>query len=100
LKGPGISLRGLPKARLGSRAAVAIRPEEFSISQAGAAADNSITAKVESVEYYGSESLFILRTQDHTRLFVRAPGAASPGDSITVTVAPERVLAYPVEQAA
>lgn len=99
--GPGITLRGLPKARLGGRAAVAIRPEEFSICAPGdAAAANSITARVESVEYYGSESLFMLRTADHSRLFVRAAGAAEPGDSITVAIAPERVLAYPAEQAA
>jgi putative spermidine/putrescine transport system ATP-binding protein len=98
--GPGITLSGLPKARLGSRAAVAIRPEEFSICAPGAPAANSITARVESVEYYGSESLFMLRTADHTRLFVRAAAAAVPGDSITVSVAPERVLAYPAEQAA
>jgi putative spermidine/putrescine transport system ATP-binding protein len=91
----------LPKARLGGRAAVAIRPEEFTICAPGsAAAANSITARVESVEYYGSESLFMLRTADHSRLFVRAAGAAEPGDSITVAIAPERVLAYPSEQAA
>ena len=100
LAGPGVKLNGLPKARLGTRAAVSIRPEEFSICAAGDNVANSITACVESVEYYGRESLFMLRTQDHTRLFVRAAGSAVPGEHITVSVPQDRVLAYPSEQAA
>ena len=100
LAGPGVRIAGLPKAPLGARAAVSIRPEEFSICAPGALVENSITAQVESVEYYGRESLFMLRTQDHTRLFVRAAGSAVPGDSMTVSVPQDRVLAYPSEQAA
>jgi putative spermidine/putrescine transport system ATP-binding protein len=100
LTGPGVNLTGLPKASLRGRAAVSIRPEEFSICAPGEQPANSITARVESVEYYGRESLFMLRTQDQTRLFVRAPGNAVPGDNLTVSVPHERVLAYPAEQAA
>jgi putative spermidine/putrescine transport system ATP-binding protein len=90
----------VPKAPLRRRAAVSIRPEEFCICAPGERPANSITARVESVEYYGRESLFMLRTQDQTRLFVRAPGNASPGDDLTVSIPHERVLAYPAEQAA
>ena len=100
LTGPGIALRGIPKSMIGSRAAVSIRPEEFSICAPGQAADNSITARVEAVEYYGRESLFMLRTQDNTRLFVRAEGNARPGEDMTVSVRHDRVLAYPSEQQA
>jgi putative spermidine/putrescine transport system ATP-binding protein len=100
LTGPGVSLTGVPKAPLRGRAAVSIRPEEFSICAPGERPANSITARVESVEYYGRESLFMLRTQDQTRLFVRAPGNAAPGDDLTVAIPQDRVLAYPIEQAA
>ena len=100
LVGPGIHLSGVPKGVLGARAAVSIRPEEFSICTANETPINSITARVESVEYYGRESLFMLRTQDNTRLYARAAGSAVPGESITVSVAQDRVLAYPSEQAA
>jgi putative spermidine/putrescine transport system ATP-binding protein len=100
MTGPGIQLRGIPKSAIGARAAVSIRPEEFSICQPGQSNDNSITARVEAVEYYGRESLFMLRTQDRTRLFVRAEGNARPGDDMTVSVSHDRVLAYPSEQQA
>jgi putative spermidine/putrescine transport system ATP-binding protein len=100
LAGPGVNLTGVPKAPLRGRAAVSIRPEEFSICAPGDRPANSITARVEAVEYYGRESLFMLRTQDQTRLFVRAPGNAAPGDDLTVAIPHERVLAYPIEQAA
>ncbi|MFZ6646991.1 ABC transporter ATP-binding protein [Undibacterium sp. TJN25] len=100
LTGPGISLTGIPKSALGKRAAVSIRPEEFTICAAGEQSGNSITANVESVEYYGCESLFMLRTQDRSRLYVRAVGNAKPGDNMTVSVPRDRVLAYPSEQVA
>ncbi|MGK5079832.1 ABC transporter ATP-binding protein [Janthinobacterium sp. HLX7-2] len=100
LTGPGIELHGVPQHGIGARAAVSIRPEEFSICAPGQQAANSITARVEAVEYYGRESLFMLRTQDSTRLFVRTEGTAQPGDNMTVSVPPERVLAYPSEQVA
>jgi putative spermidine/putrescine transport system ATP-binding protein len=100
LTGPGVSLTGVPKAPLRRRAAVSIRPEEFSICAPGERPANSITARVESVEYYGRESLFMLRTQDQTRLFVRAPGNAVAGEDLTVSIPHQRVLAYPAEQAA
>src|SRR5450830_578194 len=103
LAGPGINLVGIPKMRLSGRAAVSIRPEEFSICAPGSSSSdvgNSLSARVESVEYYGRESLFMLRTQDNTRLYVRAEGKASPGETIRVAVAADRVLAYPFEQVA
>jgi putative spermidine/putrescine transport system ATP-binding protein len=100
LTGPGIQLRGIPKSTIGARAAVSIRPEEFSICAPGEKPANSITARVEAVEYYGRESLFMLRTQDSTRLFVRTEGTAKPGENMTVSVPHERVLAYPSEQVA
>jgi hypothetical protein len=40
----------------------------------------------------------MLRTLDHTPLFVRAQGTAQVGDSLTVSIPAERVLVYPSEQ--
>jgi len=100
LTGAGISLHAVPKSLLGKRAAVSIRPEEFTICAPGTVPQNGISAQVESIEYYGCESLFMLRTQDHTRLYVRAAGDARPGERMTVSIAQQRVLAYPLEQAA
>jgi putative spermidine/putrescine transport system ATP-binding protein len=97
--GPGIKLRGIAKSAIGSRASVSIRPEEFSICAPGEQHANSITARVEMVEYYGRESLFMLRTQDDRRLFVRTEGQAVAGDSMTVSVPHDRVLVYPSELA-
>lgn len=100
LTGAGISLQALPKSLLGKRASVSIRPEEFTICSNDTTPENGIRAQVESIEYYGCESLFMLRTQDNSRLYVRAAGNARPGDSMTVSVPQDRVLAYPLEQAA
>ena len=97
LQGPGVSLTGTAHGTLGNHAVAAIRPDDFSIVAAGADAHNSLTATVDSVEYYGRETLFMLRTQDRTPLFVRAQGDARVGDSLTVAIAPERVLVYPQE---
>jgi putative spermidine/putrescine transport system ATP-binding protein len=86
---------------LGSKAVAAIRPDDFSIVTGGAnstGTENTLTALVDSVEYYGRETLFMLRTQDQTPLFVRAQGSAKVGESLTVSIPAERVLVYPSEQ--
>jgi putative spermidine/putrescine transport system ATP-binding protein len=101
LKGPGVSLVGTARGALGAKAVAAIRPDDFSIVTGGAistGSENTLTALVDSVEYYGRETLFMLRTLDHTPLFVRAQGSAKVGDSLTVSIPAERVLVYPSEQ--
>ena len=101
LKGPGVSLIGTARGVLGAKAVAAIRPDDFSIVTGGAnstGTENTLTALVDSVEYYGRETLFMLRTQDQTPLFVRAQGSAKVGESLTVSIPAERVLVYPSEQ--
>ncbi len=100
LNGPGVSILGTAKASLGPRATACIRPEEFEICPRGQPSANGLTARVESVEYYGRESLFMLRTQDATQLFVRGISDAQPGEELTLSVPAERVLAYPTQQEA
>jgi putative spermidine/putrescine transport system ATP-binding protein len=99
LSGPGVALTGMTKGEHGQRAVAAIRPDEFFIVDAHSDAVNKIAARVETVEYYGKESLLMLRTADGARLFVRAASHARAGENLTVSVPPERVLVYPQEQA-
>jgi putative spermidine/putrescine transport system ATP-binding protein len=84
---------------LGSKALAAFRPDDCSIMPKDASPANALTARVESVEYYGRETLFMLRTLDHVPIFVRTQGSATIGESLTVSIPRERILVYPAEQA-
>jgi putative spermidine/putrescine transport system ATP-binding protein len=99
LNGLGIGIAGHAQDAMGASAVASMRPDDFTIVPVGRSADNSLSARVESVEYYGRETLFMLRTPDHTPLFVRAQGSAGVGETLTVSIAPERVLVYPLESA-
>ena len=98
LKGQGIAISGVAQGIPGVRVVAAMRPDDFTIVASGGSQTNTLVARVESVEYYGRETLFMLRTMDQSLLFVRAQGNARVGDSLAVAILPERVLAYPVEQ--
>ncbi|HXI54986.1 MAG TPA: ABC transporter ATP-binding protein [Polyangia bacterium] len=106
LQAAGISICGTAQGALGGKAVAAMRPDDFTIvasvaSGAGAAsAGNTLSAPVASVEYYGRETLFMLKLAGQAPLFVRAQGSARVGDVLTVAIPPERVLAYPAEPAA
>ncbi|MBI2771711.1 MAG: ABC transporter ATP-binding protein [Burkholderiales bacterium] len=96
LAGAGVRLSA-PQAgtALASASAVAcIRPDDLGFADPDSAQGNRIEATVEGVEYYGKESLFMLRTQDKTPLFVRSVGTARAGDAVLLSVKPERVLVY------
>ncbi len=102
LSGNGVRLSGRARPGAGtpvSRAVACIRPDELSFVEPTSTNANRIDAVVETVEYYGRESLFMLLTRDGVRLFVRAVGAARAGDAVRVTAPPERVLVYSVEGA-
>jgi putative spermidine/putrescine transport system ATP-binding protein len=97
LKGPDIGLTGMRKQPLkGPRAAVAIRPEEIILGE-GPGAINTISARVENVEYCGRDSLLDVVTPSGTQLYVRASGAIALGEAVRVHVPVERVLVYPSE---
>lgn len=103
LAGNGIRLAGHARDTQpwqGQRATIAIRPDDLAFVDPHSAAVNRIDAVIETVEYYGRESLFMLLTRDGMRLFVRAVGAAAPGDAVAVSAAAHRVLVYRTESAA
>jgi putative spermidine/putrescine transport system ATP-binding protein len=79
---------------LGSQGAVTVvtRPDDFVL---GAQGPNVIRASVEGVEYYGRESLLDLRTEHGLRMLAQLACGARVGDAVTLSIAPERVLAYP-----
>ena len=93
LAGGGIALRGVAlQAIEGRRAAVAIRPEEFTVGAPEGA--NTIAGRVDNVEYSGRDALLDLVTASGTVLHVRGPVSIRRGDEVRVHVPPERVLVY------
>jgi putative spermidine/putrescine transport system ATP-binding protein len=71
--------------------AVAMRPDDFEIADAGQA--NGIDATVRSLEFGGRDSLLFVSTALGD-LYVRLPGAFAPGDHIRLHIPVDRVLAY------
>jgi putative spermidine/putrescine transport system ATP-binding protein len=97
LSGPDLGLTGLRKQALkGGRATVAIRPEEIIVGEAPDGA-NTITARVDNVEYCGRDSLLEVVTASGTLLHVRAPGAVALGDTVRMHIPVDRTLVYPSE---
>jgi putative spermidine/putrescine transport system ATP-binding protein len=96
LSGPDMRLIGTRKqAGPGKRAVVAMRPEEITLGD-GPDGKNTITARVDTVEYAGRDSLVDVVTASGTRLHVRSTSSPASGDEVRVHVSPERVLVYPV----
>jgi len=94
---PDIKLTGVRKLPLGgTRASVAIRPEEMTIVTTPAV-ENVIAGRVENVEYGGRDSLVDVVTPKGTLLHVRAPVNVTVGSQVLVQVPVERVLVYPHE---
>jgi putative spermidine/putrescine transport system ATP-binding protein len=93
VSGDGVRLTGVIKQPLaGKRAYAAIRPEEIA---AGTSGENVIEGRIENVEYGGRDSLIDVRTAAGLLLHARMPGKPAPGESVRLTVPPERVLVYP-----
>jgi putative spermidine/putrescine transport system ATP-binding protein len=96
LSGPDIRITGTRKLPLAAkRAAVAFRPEEANLVDAGA--PNAITGHVVNVEYGGRDSLIDVKTPGGTLLHVRAVRQPAPGEAVGVQVPVERALVYPAE---
>ena len=97
LGGNGLRLTGVAKQPLnGPRAFAAIRPEEIALGGDGA---NVVTGRIDNVEYCGRDSLIDVRTEAGVVLHARTPARAAPGETVQLTIAPERVLLYPHEAA-
>jgi putative spermidine/putrescine transport system ATP-binding protein len=98
LSGQGIRLTGIAKQPItGKRAYAAMRPEEISLGSEG---PNVVEGRVENLEYSGRDSLIDVVTSGGVLLHARSAGAAALGETVRVTVAPERVLVYPHEAVA
>lgn len=94
LNGPGIRLTGRRMLPLkGGRAAVAIRPDEAMLGDAGAV--NAIAGEVVHAEYGGRDSLVDVRTPAGTVLHVRSAVLPRIGDTAHFVVPVERALVYP-----
>jgi putative spermidine/putrescine transport system ATP-binding protein len=97
VSGPDIKLTGIRKQPIANgRANVAMRPEEFVLG-AGPGGVNTISGRVDNVEYCGRDSLIDVRTASGTLLHVRATGSPRLDDTVEVHVPVERVLVYPAE---
>ncbi|MFS8138790.1 MAG: ABC transporter ATP-binding protein, partial [Thermomonas sp.] len=93
--GAGIQLSTADAASTAAfgEAIVCMRPDDLYFCDL-ATTGNRIEARVDGVEYYGKESLFMLSTQGGASLFVRSVGSAKAGDAVVLSVKPERVLVY------
>jgi putative spermidine/putrescine transport system ATP-binding protein len=99
LGGDGLKLVGTRREQLGGTAVAAIRPEDLVVADAADAGPNAIEATVEVVEYYGREQAVQARAASGLALHLRTNARLAPGDRVTVTAPPERVLVFAVEDA-
>ncbi len=83
-------LTGTRREELGDVAVAAIRPEDFTVGDG----PNALPVTVEVVEYQGREQAIQARTAGGSALYVRADARLAPGDEVTVSVPPERVLVF------
>jgi putative spermidine/putrescine transport system ATP-binding protein len=83
-------LTGTRREDLGEVAVAAIRPEDFTVGDG----PNAMEVDVEVVEYQGREQAIQARTAAGDPLHLRAPTRLAPGDRVTVSVPPERVLVF------
>jgi putative spermidine/putrescine transport system ATP-binding protein len=96
----GMKLRGVNCDEVGSgRAIAAIRPEDFVLGAADAAANRlEITAEV--VEYHGRDQSVEGRLRTGEAVHFRTDGRLAPGDVVTLSVPEERVLVFSADSPA
>ncbi len=98
VSGPSARLKGKAFGDLSaSRAVAAIRPEDLDVDGPG---PNRIEATAEVVEYHGREVLIEALLRGGERVYLRTAHRVAPGDSVTITVPPERVLIYALDGSA
>lgn len=81
----------------GSRAVVAIRPEDFEVCEPGVT-ENAAT--VEVIEYQGRHHEVIVRTAGGRRIVARAMRLYAPGDAVSLDSDRSRTLVFPTESSA
>ncbi len=93
--GAGVRLSGMRKQPLrNGRASVAIRPDDiaFGVGEGGA---NTLSGRVDNVEYCGRDSLVDFIAADGSRLHARTAARVALGDVVSFHVPVERALVYP-----
>ncbi len=96
--GDGMRIQGRTRHALGPGAAAvaAIRPDDVVIGGQGPG-PNSFRATVEIVEYLGRGNEVILALETGARVWVHTPERVAPGESVTATFPPEKVMLLPPE---
>ena len=94
VEGDGTRLRGTAVGAVtaGTDVVAAVRPEDVLLAGEGA---NMLTATVEVVEYQGRELAVEVRTDGGRALHLRTDRRLAPGDAVTLTLPPDRLLVYP-----
>ena len=95
LSGPDVRMTGTRKLPLANgHACVAMRPEEMVVGE-GPDGTNTISVRVNSIEYCGRDSLLDVTTASGIRMHVRTNRRVSSGETVRVHVPVERALVYP-----
>jgi putative spermidine/putrescine transport system ATP-binding protein len=98
LEGEGSAwrIRGRARDELapGQPVTAAIRPEHVHVG-ADAAGINQFRGRVEVVEYLGRENEGLLRLEDQSSLWVHTPARLAPGETVSVTFPPDKVIFLP-----
>jgi putative spermidine/putrescine transport system ATP-binding protein len=92
--GEGMRLVGTPVSPVAEGATVvaAVRPEDVHV--VAGEGENRIEATVEVVEYQGRELAVEVRTSAGRALHLRTDRRLAPGDTVTLTIPPNRLLVY------
>ena len=99
VQGEGLRLRGTATAptAVGDRVVAAVRPEDVLVGAAdGDNGSNATPATVEVVGYQGRELAVEVRTAAGRALHLRTEQRLVPGEAVTLTIDPERLLVYPL----
>ena len=82
------------RSRPAQPATAAIRPEDVQVG-ADAAGVNQFRGRVEIVEYLGRDNEAVLRLEDQSSLWVHTPAHLAPGETVSVTFPPDKVIFLP-----
>jgi putative spermidine/putrescine transport system ATP-binding protein len=86
--------RGQDALATGTPATAAIRPEDVQVGT-DAAGINRFSGRVEIVEYLGRDNEAVLKLEDQSSLWVHTPAHLTPGETVSVTFPPDKVIFLP-----
>jgi putative spermidine/putrescine transport system ATP-binding protein len=79
----------------GDAVVAGVRPEDVRVGEPGEAATNTMSAEIEVVEYQGRELAAEARTASGVRVHLRTDRRVAPGDTVALSIDPERLLVFP-----